>query len=214
LLQFCYMQIVIAARHHQITQAGIDIIGSPHSIHLVPASSSFAEYANADAFVDFGFEGAVFSPAQKPLLIAETVQTLAECPNLPEKVARFCGWPTMIERPLWEMAARGSSDWLTPIMEGLGKQFEIVSDVPGLVAPRIISTIINEAFYALAEGVSNEEEIDIAMKLGTNYPAGPFEWAIKIGAFSICQLLQKLAETDRLYAPHPLLVAAASKPNN
>ena len=43
--------------------------------------------------------------------------------------------------------------------------------------------IINEAFLALQEGVSTKEEINTAMKLGTNYPLGPFEWVEKIGPY-------------------------------
>jgi 3-hydroxybutyryl-CoA dehydrogenase len=53
--------------------------------------------------------------------------------------------------------------------------------------------IVNEAFIALKEGVSTKEEIDIAMKLGTNYPYGPFEWAEKIGTERIKNLLSKLS---------------------
>ena len=52
--------------------------------------------------------------------------------------------------------------------------------------------IINEAFIALREGVSTKEEINTAMKLGTNYPYGPFEWAGKIGIERVNALLDKL----------------------
>jgi 3-hydroxybutyryl-CoA dehydrogenase len=58
----------------------------------------------------------------------------------------------------------------------------------------VISTIINEALIALMEGVSTREEIDTAMKLGTNYPYGPFEWAEKIGMERVDSLLAQLRE--------------------
>src|ERR1700710_2457559 len=46
---------------------------------------------------------------------------------------------------------------------------------------RVVAMIINEAYYALDAGVSSKESIDLAMKLGTGYPYGPFEWADRIG---------------------------------
>jgi 3-hydroxybutyryl-CoA dehydrogenase len=67
-----------------------------------------------------------------------------------------------------------------------------VPDDPGFVTPRIISKIINEATLALQEGVSTKEEIDAAMKLGTSYPYGPFEWSDKIGNDKIQKLLLAL----------------------
>ena len=48
--------------------------------------------------------------------------------------------------------------------------------VPGFVVPRTISTIVNEAYYALEERIASSGDIDRAMKFGVNYPAGPFEW--------------------------------------
>jgi 3-hydroxybutyryl-CoA dehydrogenase len=72
------------------------------------------------------------------------------------------------------------------------KKIEWLPDEIGFVTPRIISMIINEAFIALKEGVSSKEEIDTAMKLGTNYPYGPFEWAEKIGMERIDSLLVRL----------------------
>ena len=64
----------------------------------------------------------------------------------------------------------------------------------GFIAARIIAMIINEAYYALQENVSTKQQIDIAMKLGTNYPYGPFEWSEKIGIEKIYLLLKKLSD--------------------
>ena len=66
--------------------------------------------------------------------------------------------------------------------------------------------IINEAYFALEDNVSSKAEIDTAMKLGTNYPYGPFEWASVIGTENILTLLQKLYLTDSRYKPSQLLI--------
>jgi len=86
-----------------------------------------------------------------------------------------------------------------------------VEDEPGLISARIIAMIINEAYFANAENVSTEKEIDTAMKLGTNYPYGPFEWADKIGVKNIYVLLEKLSINDPRYHPSALLHAAAKE---
>ena len=83
-------------------------------------------------------------------------------------------------------------------------------DVPGFVTPRVVSMIINEAFLALEEGVSTKEEMDTAMKLGTNYPFGPFEWANKIGIDNVLQLLKKLSFTETRYLPSFHLIQAGT----
>jgi 3-hydroxybutyryl-CoA dehydrogenase len=69
--------------------------------------------------------------------------------------------------------------------------------------------IINEAYLALGEQVSSREDINTAMKLGTNYPFGPFEWAERIGPARVARLLTKLSESQPRYAPAPLLLKEA-----
>ena len=64
----------------------------------------------------------------------------------------------------------------------------------GDVAARVISCIVNEAFLTLSEGVATAENIDRAMKLGANYPRGPFEWAEEVGASRILDTLDSLRE--------------------
>ena len=60
------------------------------------------------------------------------------------------------------------------------------------VSLRVISCVVNEAFLALSEGVATAEDIDRAMKLGANYPKGPFEWVEEIGASSVLETLDSL----------------------
>ncbi|WP_018130688.1 3-hydroxyacyl-CoA dehydrogenase family protein [Effusibacillus pohliae] len=91
--------------------------------------------------------------------------------------------------------------------ESLGKQTETVADEAGLVFPRILAMIVNEAAFAWMQGVASVEDIDAAMRKGTNYPLGPLEWADQVGVDEIyaivCGLYRNLCE-DR-YRPAPIL---------
>ncbi len=74
------------------------------------------------------------------------------------------------------------------------------------VALRVVSCIVNEAFLTLSEGVASAEDIDRAMKLGANYPKGPFEWAEEIGADGIVRKLDALRKAyGDAYLAAPLL---------
>lgn len=88
-----------------------------------------------------------------------------------------------------------------------GVNHSIVPDRVGLVFPRIISMIINEAAQVYSEKIASKEDIDTAMKLGTSYPFGPLEWADKLGielVFNILSAMQNEFGEDR-YRPHRML---------
>ena len=57
--------------------------------------------------------------------------------------------------------------------------------------------IINEAYYTVEEGTATREDVDMAMKLGTNYPFGPFEWCERIGSKNVCGLLDAVYEDTK-----------------
>ena len=120
---------------------------------------------------------------------------------------RINGWNTFLKRPVVEAAC--NNEVLKKDTENLfslfGRTVEWVPDITGFITPRIIVSIINEAFIALEEKVSNEKEIDTAMKLGTNYPYGPFEWADQIGHENVYGLLHALEEEQSRYQPSLLL---------
>src|SRR5215211_2791075 len=73
-----------------------------------------------------------------------------------------------------------------------GEEGKVEGEPQEDISLRITSCIVNEAFLALSEGVATAEDIDRAMKLGANYPKGPFEWGEEIGARSIVETLDSL----------------------
>lgn len=111
----------------------------------------------------------------------------------------FCGLPTFLNRAVLEVSVYRQSDHdkLVQLLGELKTDFEVVQDRPGLVTPRIISMIINEAYYTVQEGTASREDIDLGMKLGTNYPFGPFEWAAKIGVKNVYDLLTAVYEDTK-----------------
>jgi 3-hydroxybutyryl-CoA dehydrogenase len=141
--------------------------------------------------------------SDKPVFINSVIETL-EQNNLPGNFSRLNGWPGFLKRPTWEVASDNKSV-ARKVFEQLGWNVVFIKDDPGLVSARVISMIVNEAFFALGEGVSTMEEINLAMKLGTNYPYGPFEWEEKIGLQNIYRLLNKLSAMDKRYSVAPLL---------
>jgi 3-hydroxybutyryl-CoA dehydrogenase len=152
------------------------------------------EEINKEEIKDFG---------SKPVFINSTIHTLKEL-GVPENFSRINGWPTFVNREILEIATCREDD-VKYIFGELGWKFIKVADQPGFVSARIISMIINEAYFALGENVSSKDEIDVAMKLGTNYPYGPFEWSKKIGLNRVYSLLEKLSETDRCYSTAPAM---------
>jgi len=154
-------------------------------------------------------ESATFDEIQtsKPVFINAVPTTLSALTSL-KNVVRINGWNGFLEHKVWEVAGTMSND-VTTILGALDKRWITVPDEPGFISARVIAMIINEAYYALTEGVSNKEAIDTAMKLGTNYPYGPFEWSEKIGVNSIYQLLIVLYTENERYKPAAALVQAA-----
>lgn len=89
----------------------------------------------------------------------------------------------------------------------LHKEITLSKNYPGFVVNRILMPMINEAFFALQDGLSSKEDIDKAMKLGTNQPMGPFELADFIGLDTCLSIMKVLCEgsSDSKYRPSLLL---------
>lgn len=144
-----------------------------------------------------------FSHFSIPVFIHAVNDTLTGS-QLPAQVIRINAWPGFLQRPVWEYAGNLSDDHRR-VFEILDKKPAKADDEPGLISARVIAMIVNEAYFALQDGISTKEEIDTAMKLGTNYPYGPFEWSSAIGLNKILNLLETLYSTDSRYKPADLM---------
>ncbi|MER6534771.1 3-hydroxyacyl-CoA dehydrogenase [Streptomyces sp. 900105755] len=89
------------------------------------------------------------------------------------------------------------------LFQALGKQVSVIGDVPGMIVARTVARIVDLAHDAVAKGVATEEDIDTAMRLGVNYPLGPFEWSRRLGRDFAYDLLDDLHLRDPSgrYAP-------------
>jgi 3-hydroxybutyryl-CoA dehydrogenase len=130
----------------------------------------------------------------------------------PERIVGFATFYPLAERKIIEIAAglRTSDSALQQAQDhfrSLGKETVKVKDAAGLTFPRILSLIINEAARSLEEGVATADEIDVAMRLGVNYPTGPLRWADQIGLDEVLAVLEGLErETgDDRYRPAPVI---------
>ncbi|MBV7698182.1 3-hydroxyacyl-CoA dehydrogenase [Streptomyces sp. TRM70350] len=91
----------------------------------------------------------------------------------------------------------------TGLFQVLGKKVSVIGDVPGMIVARTVARIVDLAHDAVAKGVATEEDIDTAMRLGVNYPLGPFEWSRRLGRNWAYALLDDLHLRDPSgrYAP-------------
>jgi 3-hydroxybutyryl-CoA dehydrogenase len=181
---------------------------------VVRTAAEAGAYPGADVYIDLDF---VNEPGRIDILnrllpglvlVNAVVSTLEE---IGSPFVRINGWPGFLERSIHEVVVSNDTAFLLAgVYEKLGRQYRVVPDTPGMISGRILATIINEAYYTWEEEVSTKEEIDIAMKLGTNYPLGPFEWGGRIGLAKVAGLLTVLSRKNGRYTPSNSLLKAAT----
>jgi len=134
-----------------------------------------------------------------PILSSSVTVTIAEQCSWITNPGRLIGvgaLPSLLSGSLIEMVAGMASRDIVAasreFVKSLAKEPAFVQDNIGMVMPRILCALANEAYFAMAEGVAKAEDIDTAMKLGTNYPSGPVEWASRIGLKQVYAVLSAL----------------------
>ena len=164
-------------------------------------------YADADAFFNLNENAAAqdYATLQQPVFINSVCDIIGNDAHL----TRINGWKGFLKNDTWEIAGN-HDERVMAVLQKLHKKVIVTADVPGFISASVIAMIINEAYYAKEDDVSTEAEIDVAMKLGTNYPFGPFEWAERIGLRNVYLLLQTLSKSKPKYAPGLLLTRLAN----
>lgn len=209
--------MIIALLANETSKAEILSRQFPAGVELIWADSLRSlGIIEADVYFDLEFEFdadrimRLKKLLHKPIFIHSVVDT---CAAINAPFIRLNAWPTMLNRDNLEIAV-SQPNLLTVAGEVLNKlnwPYIVVPDIAGMITPRIVASIINEAWFALGEKVSTKNEIDIAMKLGTNYPYGPFEWMERIGEQKILGLLKRLKHNDPIYSIAPALLNLMEK---
>ena len=142
-----------------------------------------------------------------------SITRLASATDRPEK---FIGIHFMNPVPVMELVElirgiatdRETFETAKEFVGRLGKTVTVAEDYPAFIVNRILLPMINEAIYALYEGVGTVEAIDTAMRLGAHHPMGPLQLADFIGLDTCLSVMQVLYEglADSKYRPCPLLV--------
>ncbi len=153
-------------------------------------------------------ESTIFASNTSALSITE----LASATSRPD---RFIGMHFFNPVPVMQLVeiirGFGTSDATVAVIksmcEKMGKTGIQVTEAPGFVVNRILCPMINEAIFALQEGLATAEEIDAGMKLGANHPMGPLALADLVGLDTLLNVVQNLYEEfgDPKYRPAPLL---------
>ena len=203
------MQIVVLTSESLKEELLNGTVQKELEIAWVSEVQQFLNYPDAFAFVDLLFENhsshlQVLQKLLPALIIINSVEYTLE--ETHPSFVRINGWNTFLKGTVIEACgAESQRHKAEAVLALFGKQPEWLPDEPGFITPRIIGSIINEAYHSLEEGVSSRDQINTAMKLGTNYPFGPFEWAEKIGEHRLSSLLTRLAQKQERYRPSSLL---------
>lgn len=173
--------------------------------------------ARLSGLVDITVEAVISSKEIKQQVLAVLDDALPEeCVILPAtlnasatevggwtgRASHVVGWaalPPLEQSSVFEVfaglrSAPAAIEEALAFLESCGRTPVQVSDAVGGVLPRVVASLVNEAALALMEGVADAEDIDKAMRLGTNYPYGPLAWGDLIGLDQVLGTLQALGD--------------------
>lgn len=221
------VQAISGNMDRQVAKGAVSAEQKTAALARIATSTSYADFAGADLVIEAATERenikrAIFealTPHLKPSCMVASntssisITRLGAGTDRPEK---FIGMHFMNPVPVMKLVEviRGiATDEATfravqALAHRLGKTTAVSEDYPAFIVNRILIPMINEAVYALYEGVGSIQSIDGAMKLGANHPMGPLELADFIGLDTCLSIMQVLYEglCDSKYRPCPLLV--------
>ncbi|WP_149539601.1 3-hydroxybutyryl-CoA dehydrogenase [Siccirubricoccus phaeus] len=210
----------------QTTRKAIPEGAKETALGLIATGTDYAAFADCDFVVEAATENeeikkkifASVCPVLRPdaLLASNTssipITRLAAATDRP---GRFLGMHFFNPVPMMKLVEviRGLATEdatvaaVTALAEKMGKTVVPAADYPGFVVNRILCPMLNEAIFALMEGVGDVRAIDEGMKLGANHPMGPLELSDFVGLDTLYSVLKVLHEGlgDPKYRPCPLL---------
>lgn len=211
----------------QVAKGAVTAEQKAEALGRIATSTDYASFAPVDLLIEAATEReeikrAIYNsaiPYLRPdcILASNTssisITRLAAATDRPNK---FIGMHFMNPVPVMKLVEiiRGIAtddatfDAIQVLSARLGKTTAVAEDFPAFIVNRILVPMINEAVYALHEGVGDIRSIDSAMKLGANHPMGPLELADFIGLDTCLSIMQVLHTglSDSKYRPCPLLV--------
>lgn len=211
----------------QVAKGAITAEQKVAALGAIQLATDYAAFAGADIVIEAATEKEevkrsiyrALTPHLQPgcILASNTssisITRLAASTDRPE---RFIGMHFMNPVPVMKLVEviRGIAtvedtfQAVQALAERLGKTTAVAEDFPAFIVNRILVPMINEAVYALYEGVGTVTSIDTAMRLGANHPMGPLELADLIGLDTCLSIMQVMYEglSDSKYRPCPLLV--------
>ena len=213
--------------NRQIARGVIDESKKRTAVKLIKTGTGYDQFRDCDLVIESATENlAIKSEILKALcpvlrpdaLIATNTSSISitRLASLTDRPAKFMGMHFMNPVPVMELVelirglATGEETFkaIRELAIKLGKTPANAEDFPAFIVNRILLPMINEAVYALYEGVGSVEAIDIAMRLGAHHPMGPLELADFIGLDTCLAVMHVLYEglSDSKYRPCPLLV--------
>ena len=154
-------------------------------------------------------------PAEKVLSTNTSSLSITRIASATSRPGRVIGMHFMNPVPLMRLVeiikglqtSPGTFDLTMDLARRLGKEPVPANDYPGFIANRVLMPMINEAVYALMEGVGKAEDIDAIMRMGANHPMGPLALADLIGLDTCLEVMKVMQEGfgDPKYRPCPLL---------
>ena len=198
-------------------KAGADKINFVSTYDTLPAADFVIEAATENPGLKFKIFRELDEAAPPGVILATNTSSISitKIAAATKRPDRIIGMHFMNPVPLMKLVEviKGlatSEETLSTTLElcqAMGKQAWSANDSPGFISNRILCPMINEAIFALQEGVGTPEAIDAVMKLGMNHPMGPLTLADLIGldvVLFIMEVLQRDLGEDK-YRPAPLL---------
>ena len=213
--------------NRQVARGTVDEARKRAAFARIKTGTGFDQFSDCDLVIELASENlnvkseilkSLCPVLRKDALIATNTSSISitRLASLTDRPPKFMGMHFMNPVPVMELVelirglatAEETFKTIRELCIKLGKTPANAEDFPAFIVNRILLPMINEAVYALYEGVGSVEAIDVAMRLGAHHPMGPLELADFIGLDTCLAVMHVLYEglSDSKYRPCPLLV--------